>query len=169
ADPPHDRYDWAVGPYIRAYTAPAHSKLTITPDDADRMKELWANFQYLFDNEEKYRRLVRALKYFDAGYHLWNSEFRHMVFCAALESLICTQQDFIKAQFVQRLPRLLPKEITEKKALTIYSLLDDFKHRAAPWLIATSASTGITVDRIADYDSQEGRVPAAIAELNGDP
>ena len=146
ADPPHDRYDWAVGPYIRAYTAPAHSKLTITPDDADRMKELWANFQYLFDNEEKYRRLVRALKYFDAGYHLWNSEFRHMVFCAALESLICTQQDFIKAQFVQRLPRLLPKEITEKKALTIYSLLDDFKHRAAPWLIATTDTNEIVAD-----------------------
>lgn len=145
ADPPYHRCECGVGPYIRAYTAPAHSELTITPDDAARMAELWANFQYLFDNEEKYRRIIRALKYFDGGYHLWNCEFRHMVFCAALESLICTQRDSIKAQFAQRLPRLVP-EITERQALTIYYLLDDFKHRASPWLIEPTDSNEMVAD-----------------------
>lgn len=144
--PPEHRRECGVGPYIRAYTAPAHSKLTITPDDAARMAGLWSNFQYLFDNEEKYRRIIRALKYFDGAYHLWNTEFRHMVFCSALESLICTQRDSIKAQFVQRLPRLIPEIVTERQALTIYYLLDDFKHRASPWLIAATDTNEIVAD-----------------------
>jgi uncharacterized protein (DUF433 family) len=144
-DPPYHRCECSIGPYIRAYTAPAHSELTITQDDAARMAELWANFQHLFDNEEKYRKIIRALKYFDGGYHLWNSEFRHMVFCAALESLISTPRDSIKAQFAQRLPRLVP-EITERQALTIYYLLDDFKHRASPWLIKKTDSREMVAD-----------------------
>jgi len=145
-DPPYHRCECGVGPYIRAYTAPAHAELTITPDDAARMAEFWASFQNLFNNEEKYRRIVRALKYFDGGYHLWNSEFRHMVFCAALESLICTQRDSIKAQFAQRLPRLTPEVITERRALAIYYLLDDFKHSASPWLIETTDSREMVAD-----------------------
>ena len=152
ADPPTHRCDCGVGPYIRAYTAPAHSKLTITPDDAARMAELWPNLQYLFDNEEKYRRIIRAFKYFDGGYHLWNPEFRHMVFCAALESLICTQQDSIKAQFAQRLPRLI-SEITEKQAITIYYLRNDFTHRASPWLIEGTDSREMVADNRERHDA----------------
>jgi hypothetical protein len=102
-DPPYHRSEVSIGPYSRAYTSPEHSNLAITLKTA-HMAELWANYQYLFDHEEKYRRIIRALKYFDAGYHLWHAEFRHMVFYAALESLICTSHDSIKAQFAQRLP-----------------------------------------------------------------
>lgn len=125
-----------VGFFSKAYTMRPHFELTFTHDDASRLVELWPNLQLLFDNEEKYRRLIRALKYFDGGYHMYLAEFRHIIFCAAIESLICTQPDLIKAQFAQRLPQLIPG-ITEKQAITIYNLSNDLKHRAAPLQLKT--------------------------------
>ncbi len=149
---PYHLPEIGVGFYGSAYTSRPHSELTITKDDAARMAKLWANLQYLFDNEEKYRRIIRALKYFDGGYHMYLAEFRHMVFCAALESLICTSPDSIKSQFAQRLPRLVP-EITEKQALTIYNLLNDFKHKASPWQTITTDSEEIVADNKERYDA----------------
>lgn len=150
-DHPEHRCECGVGPYIRAYTVQAHSELTITGDEVARMAELWADFQYLFENEEKYRRIIRALQYFEGGYHLWNAEFAHIVFCAALESLICTQRDSIKAQFAQRLPRLIPG-MTERKALTIYYLRNDFTHKASPWLLGTTDTKEMVADNQERYD-----------------
>lgn len=150
-DHPEHRCECGVGPYIRAYTVQAHTELTTTRDDVARMAELWADFQYLFENEEKYRRIIRALQYFEGGYHLWNAEFAHMVFCAALESLVCTQQDSIKAQFAQRLPRLIPG-MTERKALTIYYLRDAFTHKASPWFVGTTDTKEMVADNQERYD-----------------
>jgi uncharacterized protein (DUF433 family) len=137
---PFSIYGIEIGHYGRAYLTPevkhgrayvaTHARKTITQDDAMRMAELWEPLQYLFNNEEKYRRIIRALKFFDAGYHLWNVEFKHIVFFAALTALICTGREFTKAQVAQRLPKLVP-DITERQAVIIYNLSEDIAHTAA--------------------------------------
>lgn len=137
---PSNTLEIGIGHYGRAYITPEarhgrdfvapSARNTITQEDVARMAELWERLQYLFSNEEKYRRIIRALKYFDAGYHLWNAEFRHVVFFSALTVLICTGREFTKAQVVQRLPKLVP-EITERQALTIYYLYEDIAYTAA--------------------------------------
>lgn len=124
-----------VGFYSVAYVAPNSIK-TLTRDDAARMAELWAPLHHLFDNEEKYRRIIRALRFFDGGYHIWNAEFRHIVFHAALAALICTGRDSIKAQITERLPRLV-SDVTERQALGIYNLYDDIKYAATPLQLKT--------------------------------
>src|SRR6185369_2345980 len=60
-----------VGFYARAYVSPnSVSEKTLTRADAARIAELWEPFQRIFNQEEKYRRIIRALKFFDGGYHI---------------------------------------------------------------------------------------------------
>jgi uncharacterized protein (DUF433 family) len=120
-----------VGFYARVYVYQPRHELTLTNTDAARMAELWEPLRHFFTNSEKYRRIVRALKFFDGAYHLGMAEFRHIIFHAALESLICVSRDLNKKQITQRLPLLVP-EITEKQASAIYELCCDFKHAASP-------------------------------------
>lgn len=133
-----------VGFYSMAYVSPRSDK-TLTQGDAVRMAELWEPLQHIHANEEKYRRMIRALKFFDGGYHIWNAEFRHIVFHSALAALICTSRDSIKAQIVQRLPRLV-EEITERQALTIYNLYEDIKYAATPLQLKTVNSEVLARD-----------------------
>jgi uncharacterized protein (DUF433 family) len=95
------------------------------------MAELWEPLRRFFTNAEKYRRIVRALKFFDGAYHIGMAEFRHIIFHGALESLLCVSRDLNKKQITQRLPLLVPG-ITEGQASAIYELCCDFKHAAAP-------------------------------------
>lgn len=118
-------------PYCLAYISESHLESTITRNDVAQMAVLWEPLQRLFDDHKKYERIIRALKFFDAGYHIWYREFKHLIFHAAVESLICVSRDLNKRQITERLPRLVP-EITEKQASAIYELCCDFKHAAAP-------------------------------------
>lgn len=134
---PYNSLSIGLGSYSSAYIAKPDSELAITQNDATRMAELWQPLQRLFDNEEKYRRILRALIFLDGGYHLWDAEFRHIVFHAALAALICTSRDSMKAQFAQRLPRLVP-EINERQALSIHNLYEDIKYAATPVELKTT-------------------------------
>ncbi len=131
SDNTYHRPTIALGFYARAYVFRPQHELTLTNSDVARMAELWAPLRHLFTNEQKYRRIVRALKFFDGAYHMGIAEFRHIIFHAALESLICVSRDLNKKQITQRLPLLVP-EITEAQASAIYELCCDFKHAAAP-------------------------------------
>jgi uncharacterized protein (DUF433 family) len=149
----HHLPEIGVGFYSMAYVPP-NSVKTITLADAARMAELWQPLQRLFDNEEKYRRIIRALKFFDGGYHIWNAEFRHVIFHAALAALISTGRDSMKAQITQRLPRLVP-EITDREASLIYNLFEDIKYAATPLQLKTITAEELTSenqDRPADVE-----------------
>ncbi|MBS1809038.1 MAG: hypothetical protein JST84_12820 [Acidobacteria bacterium] len=120
----------------RAYvTAPRH-KLTLVEDDAKQMTELWGQHHQFFLDEPQYRRIVRALIYFDTAAHIWLLEPRHILLHAALESLICTNQPGRnKAEVTKRLPQLV-SFVDESEAKAIYDLCCDFKHSAAPLVLS---------------------------------
>lgn len=144
-----------VGFYGMAYVSPNAEK-TLTQVDAARIAELWESFQRIYGREEKYRRIIRALKFFDGGYHIYIAEFRHVVFHSALSALICTGRESIKAQITQRLPRLVP-EITERQAIVIHNLYDDI----------TRAATPLQLKMVAGQDRIEQERPDEV-ELVGD-
>jgi|GEM_PF-267496 len=145
----HHRVD--ILPYYKAYPSRSYSEPIFTLNDLKRIAELWEPLQRLFNNHKRHERTIRALKYFDGGYHMWYPEFRHIIFHAALESLICVGRDLNKAQITQRLPRLVP-EITEKQASAIYELCCDFKHAAAPLNLVTSEGASNDQER---YEATE--------------
>jgi uncharacterized protein (DUF433 family) len=130
-DADHRPMGLAVGFYGTAYVSRPLHEQTLTNSDAARMAALWVPLQRLFTHEEKYRRILRALKFFDGAYHMGIKEFKHIIFHAALESLICVSRDLNKKQITQRLPLLVP-EITEEQASAIYELCCEYKHAAAP-------------------------------------
>lgn len=157
AGEPRYRPKLGVGFYGRAYVSP-NSEKTLTRADAARIAELWEPFQRIFNHEEKYRRIIRALKFFDGGYHISLAEFRHVVFHSALSALICTGRESIKAQIIQRLPRLVPG-MTERQARTIYNQNDDIKYAATPLQLKTIESEDL---------GRHGRVESDEVELVAD-
>ncbi len=107
------------------------------------MAELWDAFIFLFDNEYKYRRVVRAIKTHEIAYSLYFPEMGHTIMHAALESLICTSYRHNKAQVVQRLSQLV-LFVNKDEAGDIYALCCGFKH-AAEAILQHTTSVGKTL------------------------
>jgi hypothetical protein len=114
---------------------------TITATDAELMAELWDSFQFLFDNEQEYRRVVRAIKTNEIAYSIYFPEMGHTIMHAALESLICTGYPHNRAQVTQRLPKLV-SFVSEDQAADIYELCGSFKHAAEAMLQQPSSASG---------------------------
>lgn len=118
------------GEFGRAYLLRETDESTLTDKDLNTIADLWPAMERLFQDVPRYQRVVRALKFFDAGFHLWYGEFRHLIFHAALESMICTKRHGNRQQVVKRLTALVPS-ITEPQAIEIYERCCDIKHAAA--------------------------------------
>ncbi len=132
-----------VNAHSVAYVSEEDGRNTITEDDARSMAELWDSLQYFFDGsiEPKYRRIVRAFKYHEIAYPIHFAEARHIMFHAALESMICAGYHQNKAQVTQRLPKLVPFIKTED-AKDIYELCGNVKHEAQAMLQQKPTSSG---------------------------
>ena len=105
---------------------------------------LWDFFSFVLDdrNEPKYRRIVRAVKWFEFAHAIYFAELRFPIIHSALESMICTTYKHNKAQVTQRLPQLVPS-IRPDQAIDIYSLCCDFKHAAKAMLQHSLDATSI--------------------------
>jgi hypothetical protein len=114
---------------------------TITDEDAVEMSSLWDAHSHFRDDrfEPTYRRIIRAMNWFEWAHAIYFAELRYPIIHAALESLICTSPKHNKAQVTQRLPQLVPF-VSTKQAEGIYLLCCDFKHAAQAML---QKSTGI--------------------------
>lgn len=137
-----------AGFFGSAYVTAPHDERTLVEDDARQMSELWGQYHKFFVDEPQYRRIVRALIYFDTAAHISLLEPRHILLHAALESLICTNQPGKnKAEVTKRLPQLV-NFVCEDEAKAIYDLCCDFKHSAAPLVLMPTADGSI--------DSEDG-------------
>jgi hypothetical protein len=115
---------------------------TITTEDAKSMSELWDSFNFLFDNELKYRRVVRAIKTNEIACSIYFPEMAHTIMHAALESIICTGYRNNRAQVTQRLPQLVTF-VNQDTAADIYELCAGFKHSAEAMLQQPVSASGM--------------------------
>ena len=122
-----------AGFYGTAYVDPRYGDRPLTLSDAVKMAEYWPALQHFYDNYSKYQRIWSALQFFNDGYHLPHTNLRHIIFHAALESMICTNRLSNRKQVTKRLPQLI--SITKDRATAIYDLCVDVKHNAAPSLL----------------------------------
>ncbi|HMH42514.1 MAG TPA: hypothetical protein VK557_03460 [Pyrinomonadaceae bacterium] len=121
------------GYYGTAYVDARYGDRPINLEDAEKMAEYWPALQYFYANYSKYKRIWSALKFFNDGYHLPHTNLRHIIFHAALESMVCTNRFNNRKQVTKRLPQLI--NITADRATAIYDLCVDVKHNAAPSLL----------------------------------
>src|SRR5437870_899492 len=135
SDSPHNFIlPWTdSGFYGTAWVDPSYGDRPLTPTDAVKMAEYWPDLQYFYGNYLKYQRIWSGLQFFNDGYHLPQTNLRHVIFHAALESMICTSRFNNRNQVTKRLPQLI--NITEDRATAIYDLCVDVKHNAAPSLL----------------------------------
>lgn len=107
---------------------------TITESDLNIIAELWDSFQFFFDDanssKPKYSRILRSIKFNEIAYAISFAEISHTISHTALETIICSDSQYNKAQVTQRLPQLV-SFISQKQAKDIYLLCCDFKHSAS--------------------------------------
>ena len=117
---------------------------TITETDALAMSSLWSSLSHFLDDrfEPTYRRIVRAIKYFELAHTIYFAELRYPIVHAALESMICTTHRHNRAQVTQRLPQLV-SFVSTKQAEDIYLLCCDFKHAAQAMLHKSTGTSEI--------------------------
>jgi hypothetical protein len=128
-----------VGFQSEAYPPRQYADENVIADDhVKRITTLIEPFRNLLLNEPDYRRVVRALKFYEIASHLYYAEFRHIIMHAALESLICVHHvgkrkkrtPGNRAQVTRRLPQV--GQLTEDQATRIYDRCIEYKHTAAP-------------------------------------
>ena len=101
---------------------------------ASSIANLWQPLQTIYSKQNDYKRIIRALWYYNEASHIRSLEVSHLVRHAALESLICVGGAQNRQQIVQRLPKLVDR-ISPQQASDIYALCVDIKHNAAPALL----------------------------------
>lgn len=132
-----------INAFSVAFGIKKHEWNTITQSDASEMANLWGSLSHFLDDnyEPTYRRIVRALKYYELSHAIYFAEMRHPILHAALESMVCTGRPHNKAQVTQRLPKLV-SFISVQQAEDIYSVCCDFKHSAQA-ILQKSGSKGV--------------------------
>lgn len=116
------------GFYGKAWVDPSYGDCPLTQTDAVTMAEYWPAVQHFHDNYSKYQRIWSALQFFNDAYHLPHTNLRHVIFHAALESMICTHRSNNRRQVTKRLPQLI--DTTENQAAAIYDFCCEVKHAA---------------------------------------
>jgi hypothetical protein len=128
----HHLSDFWINGLSVAYVTRDERDNTLTDADVARMASVWDFYTYILDdaNEPRFRRLVRALKFFALARSIYFANLHHQIFHSALESLIYFGGKENGAQIRKRLPSLLPSMVTEQQAGAIYDLHNALKHEA---------------------------------------
>jgi hypothetical protein len=135
--------DFWVNGHSVVFVARDERDNTLTDADIARMTAVWDFYTYILDdtNEPRFRRLVRALKFFALARSIYFANLNHQIFHSALESLIYFGGKENGAQIRKRLPLLLPSMITEQQASSIYDLHNALKHEAQGMVEAQFATS----------------------------
>ena len=119
--------------YSQAYYVGLKHPGSLGLERARRIANLWQPLQTIYSKQNDYKRIIRALWYYNEASHICGIEMWHLARHAALESLICIGRHKNRQQILQRLPKLV-NHISLKQASDIYDLCVDIKHNAAPAL-----------------------------------
>lgn len=107
---PNTRFDLdnRIGFGSVTYVSQSQIQNLFLREDIRRARTLWPNVQYVFQNWEQHKRLVRAIRFFELSYSVPFNEMRHILFHTGLESLLCTHPAYIGQQLKQRIVLICP-------------------------------------------------------------
>jgi hypothetical protein len=92
-----------------AYVGKSYLHTRISRQHVRRARILCPNIQLVCRSWQYHRRILQAVRYYEAGCTNFSAEIRHILFHSALEILLCTSRNYLGQQIRQRVVAISPK------------------------------------------------------------
>lgn len=113
-----------------AYVGKSYLYTRISREHVRRARVLWPNIQLVCRSWNYHRRILQAVRYYEAGCTNFSAEIRHILFHSALEILLCTSRKYLGQQIRQRVVAI-SRKVKVSDLRTITQMRGGFVHSGA--------------------------------------
>lgn len=103
----------------------------LTRDHIRKARVLWPNIQTVCQQFQNHRRILRALRFFEIACSNCDGGIRHVLFHSGLETLLCTNRDYLGQQVRQRVSAICGSKVTKEDIRDITDMRAGLAHSGA--------------------------------------
>jgi hypothetical protein len=120
-----------IGIGTRTYVCASDVNVLLSREHVQRARVMWPNIQFVCQQFESHRRILRALRFFEIACSNYDGGIRHILFHSALETLLCTHRDYLTQQVRQRVSAICGPKITNEDLRDITNMRGGLAHSGA--------------------------------------
>ncbi len=120
-----------VGIGTTTYVCASDVGVYVTRDHIRKARALWPNIQTVCQQFQNHRRILRALRFFEIACSNYDGGIRHVLFHSGLETLLCTNRDYLGQQVRQRVSAICGPKVTKEDIRDITDMRGGLAHSGA--------------------------------------
>lgn len=115
----------------RTYVCASDVNVFLSHDHVRRARVMWPNVQLVCKQFENHRRILRALRFFEIASSNYDGGIRHILFHSGLETLLCTNRDYLTQQVRQRVTAICGNNVSKEDIRDITEMRGGLAHSGA--------------------------------------
>jgi hypothetical protein len=120
-----------VGIGTKTYVCASDIDVLITRDHVRKARALWPNIQTVCQQFQNHRRILRALRFFEIACSNFDGGIRHILSHSGLETLLCTNKDYLGQQVRQRVGAICGANVNRQDVKDITNMRGGLAHSGA--------------------------------------
>src|SRR6266404_1332009 len=101
-----------VGIGTKTYVCASDNAVWVTREHVRKARVMWSNIQIVCQQWKEHRRILGALRFFEIAFSNYDGGIRHILFHSGLETLLCTNRDYLTQQVRQRVSAICGPKVT---------------------------------------------------------
>lgn len=120
-----------VGFGTSTYVCASDVNVFLSGDQVRRANVMWPNVQLVCQQFQNHRRILRALRFFEIAFSNYDGGIRHILFHSGLETLLCTNRDYLTQQVRQRVSAICGDNVPKEDIRDITNMRGGLAHSGA--------------------------------------
>jgi len=120
-----------VGIGTKTYVCASDVEVYLTREHIRKARVLWPNIQTVCQQFQSHRRILRALRFFEIACSNYDGGIRHVLFHSGLETLLCTNKDYLGQQVRQRVLAICGPKVSKEDIGDITDMRGGLAHSGA--------------------------------------
>jgi hypothetical protein len=120
-----------IGIGTNTYVCASDVGVYLTREHIRKARVLWPNIQTVCQQFQNHRRILRALRFFEIACSNYDGGIRHVLFHSGLETLLCTNRDYLGQQVRQRVLAICGPKVSKEDIRDITDMRGGLAHSGA--------------------------------------
>jgi hypothetical protein len=120
-----------VGIGTNTYVCASDVGVYLTREHIRKARVLWPNIQTVCQQFHNHRRILRTLRFFEIACSNYDGGIRHVLFHSGLETLLCTNKDYLGQQVRQRVLAICGPKASKEDIRDITDMRGGLAHSGA--------------------------------------
>src|SRR5260370_9616391 len=120
-----------VGIGTNTYVCASDINVFLSREHVRRARVMWPNVQLVCQQFQDHHRILLALRLFEIASSNYDGGIRHILFHSGLETLLCTNRDYLTQQVRQRVSAICGNKVTREDIRDITDMRGGLAHSGA--------------------------------------